>query len=166
MLKWKHVFITLSHNCVVITVHETLFYTLMQFNGQMLWSPRTPDNITCNRRVQAWDIRLYCYLTQCFGGTTTQMIQILWLLSHPRREGIWDLHIHVFSGFFLISSGTIMWNMHDGEPTACIKFINLHKKSRQNLSSKYVTKRSSHQFYQTPIKTRNASVPWYKVMIR
>ena len=37
------------------------------------------------------------------------------------------------SGLFLISSGTIAWNMHDGEPTTCIKFVNLHKKSRQCL---------------------------------
>ena len=37
------------------------------------------------------------------------------------------------SGLFPISSGIITWNMHDGEPTTCTKFINLHKKSRQNL---------------------------------
>ena len=91
------------------------------------------DNITCSRRVQAWNIRLYCYLAQCFDGITTQMIHILWLLSHSRREEIYYLHLHVFSGFFLISSGTIMWNMHDEEPTTYIKFINLHKNSRQNL---------------------------------
>ena len=35
--------------------------------------------------------------------------------------------------FFPISSGIITWNMHDGEPTTCIKSINLHKKSRQSL---------------------------------
>ena len=33
----------------------------------------------------------------------------------------------------LLSPGTITWNMRDGEPTTCIQFINLHKKSRQNL---------------------------------
>ena len=37
------------------------------------------------------------------------------------------------SRFFLISSGTITWNKHDGEPITRIKFINLHNKSRQKL---------------------------------
>ena len=37
------------------------------------------------------------------------------------------------TGFLLISSDTITWNMPDGEPTACIKFTNLHKISRQRL---------------------------------
>ena len=74
-------------------------------------------------------------------GATTQLIHILWLPSHPRKEGI-----HVFSGFFLISSGTITWNMHDGEPTNCMKFTNLHKKSRQNLRQ---------QICRKAIKTRN-----------
>ena len=31
VVRWKHVSRTLSQNCVVITVPETLFYTLMQF---------------------------------------------------------------------------------------------------------------------------------------
>ena len=44
------------------------------------------------------------------------------------------------NGLFLISSGTIMWNMHDGEPTTCIKFINLHKKSRQSLGQQICRK--------------------------
>ena len=37
------------------------------------------------------------------------------------------------NGFSLISSGTIMWNMYDGLPSAWLKFIKLHKKSRQSL---------------------------------
>ena len=37
------------------------------------------------------------------------------------------------SVLFLISSDTIAWNMHDGEPTTCIKFNDLHKKFRQSL---------------------------------
>ena len=35
--------------------------------------------------------------------------------------------------FLLILSGTITWNMNDGKPTTWMKFINPHKKSRQNL---------------------------------
>ena len=37
------------------------------------------------------------------------------------------------TGILLISSDTIMGNMPDGEPTACIKFTNLHMISRQRL---------------------------------
>ena len=37
------------------------------------------------------------------------------------------------SGFLPISSNIIKWNMLNGEPTACMKLINLHKKSRQRL---------------------------------
>ena len=37
------------------------------------------------------------------------------------------------SGILPISSDTITWNMPDGEPIGCIKFTNLHKKSRQIL---------------------------------
>ena len=136
MLRWKHVSRTLSQNCVVITVHEKLLYTQMQFSGQMLWSPITLDNI------------------KCFDGATTQMIHILLLLPHPRREGIWYLHLHVFSGFFLISASTIMWNVHDGEPATCIKFINSIRNPDRIWGSKYEAKRCLHQFYQIPIKTR------------
>ena len=57
--------------------------------------------------------------------------------------------------FFLISSGTIKWNMHDGAPTTCIKFTNPIRNPDRNWGSKYVTKHSLHQFYQTPIKTRD-----------
>ena len=45
--------------------------------------------------------------------------------------------------------------MHDGEPTTCIKFTNLHKNPDRIWGSKYVAKRSLYQFYETPIKTRN-----------
>ena len=37
------------------------------------------------------------------------------------------------SGSLPISSGTITWNIHKVEPTTCIKFINLYKKSRHSL---------------------------------
>ena len=37
------------------------------------------------------------------------------------------------NGFCLISSGTIMWIMYDGLPSTWLKFIKLHKKSRQSL---------------------------------
>ena len=37
------------------------------------------------------------------------------------------------NGFSLISSGTIMWNMYDGLPSTWLKFVKLHKKSRQSL---------------------------------
>ena len=36
------------------------------------------------------------------------------------------------SGFCLISSDTIMWNIYDGERFTWIKFIKLHNKSRQS----------------------------------
>ena len=61
--RWKHLSRTLSWNCVVITVHETLFFTLLQLKRANAVTLRTLDNITCHRRVQAWNIRLYCYLT-------------------------------------------------------------------------------------------------------
>ena len=64
------------------------------------------------------------------------MIHIPWLLSHPRREGIHDLHLHVLQRFFPISPGAITWNMYVGEPTIWIKFINLNKKSTQSLRQK------------------------------
>ena len=49
-------------------------------------------------------------------------------LNHVSKRG------HRYSsGLFPITSSTITWHIHDGEPTTCIKFINLHKKSRQSL---------------------------------
>ena len=45
------------------------------------------------------------------------------------------------SGLFPISSGTITWNMYDGEPTTCMKFIKLHKRSncfQSWIASKYI----------------------------
>ena len=66
----KHVSRTLNQNCVVTTVHETLFYTLMQLKRANSVTPKTL-NITYHRRVQAWNIGLYCHLTWCFSGATT-----------------------------------------------------------------------------------------------
>ena len=96
-------------------------------------SLRPLDSITHHRRVQAWNIRLYCYLCIVLVG-----LQYRWATSSgcclilAQRESRICTSMYS-SGLFLISSGTISWNMHHGEPTTCIKFINFHKKSRQNL---------------------------------
>ena len=76
-------------------------------------------------------------------------------VSSSKRGNLGSAPPYIQWIFFLISSGIITWNMHNGEPTTCIKFINLHKKPERISGSRYVAKGSSHRFYQTPIKTRH-----------
>ena len=61
------------------------------------------------------------------------------------------------SGFLPISSNIIKWNILNGEPTVCMKLINLHKNPDRDWGSKFVVKRSLDQFNQTQIRTRNGS---------
>ena len=67
------------------------------------------------------------------------------------------------NGLFLISFGTIAWNMHDGEPTTCIKFINLQKKSRQSLRQQ-IFRKALFNSIRPRSQTVKAWVRWYKVM--
>ena len=59
------------------------------------------------------------------------------------------------SGFFPISSGTITWHMHDGEPTPVQNSSISTRNPDRVWGSKFVVKHSSHQFNQTQIRTRN-----------
>ena len=78
---------TISQNCVVITVHKTLFYALMQ----MLWSSRTLDNVTCN----IWHLTSYCQWSYnnlwsqniwwIQHPLTTQYLRVEWNMSHIMR---------------------------------------------------------------------------------
>ena len=118
MLRWKHVSRTLSYNCVVITVYETLFYTLMPFNGQMVWSPRTLDSFTCNRRVQAWNVMFWW-------GYNADDPHPLVAVSSSRRES------RICTSMYSVDFADLI--LHNNVKYARWGTNYLYKKSRQNL---------------------------------
>ena len=87
------------------------------------------------------------------------MIHILWLLSHPHREGIYDLHLHVFQWIFtnFIQHNKVKYARWG---TNCLCEINQSPQKIQHRLRQQICRKalfgSIQSDNQTRIRTRNA----------
>ena len=114
-------------------MHETLFYTLMQLKWPNAVTPQ--EHLITLHATEEFKRETYGYIAT--ERNVLVGLQRRWSTSSgcclilAERESRICTSIYS-SGLFPISSSKLTWNMHDGEPTTCTKFINLHKKSRQS----------------------------------